>query len=469
MHRFNLVAAFDRNNAIGTTIRGKSRLPWRLQRDLDRFKNLTEGSTVLMGRRTWDSLPCKPLPDRKNIVLTTKPMDNEDVVFSSDLEWCFDELARDHGYVIGGQDLYDRAPDDPRLDQVHLTRVHRSHPGCDTFFPTKKLTKDKFRVKLASSIEYERDLPYHYEVLERRNTSETAYLDLLRDVLHHGVEKDDRTGTGIKSIFAPNKLEFDLRYNSFPLLTTKKLFFKGIAEELLWFLRGSVNTKELQDRGVHFWDANSTNKFLCNRKLGHFGENTIGKGYGHQIRHWGGEYHIPSKSSGGGIDQVQRLIEGLTRDPNSRRHLISTWNVGDLDEMALLPCHMSPVQFWVNSQTQELSCQWYQRSADLFLGVPFNIASYALMTKLVAKDTGLKPGKLTACLGDAHVYLNHMDQVKEQLWRDPKRFPELIIKQSAENKSLDFKHMRSKNGYTHQDFEIIGYDPYPLIKADMAI
>ena len=424
-----------------------------------------------MGRKTWDSLPNKPLLGRKNIVLTNNPTKLNkkwptSVVFSNSIDWCFDRLSKDNGFCIGGQSLYKKSIEDPRLNELHLTEI-KKNMNCDTFFPIDKI--NNFRLKWESQIEFERGIPYQFKILERNNFEEQAYLDLLRNVLHNGVEKSDRTGTGIKSIFAPSKLEFDLRYNKFPLLTTKKVFFKGVAEELLWFLKGSVNVEKLQEKGIHFWDANSSNEFLCKRKLGHFGENTIGKGYGHQIRHWGGEYDIGAKVSSGGIDQINNLIKTIKDNPNSRRLIISAWNVSDLSEMALDPCHMIPVQFWVDTIKNELSCQWYQRSADLFLGLPFNIASYALLTKLIAKDTNLNMGKLTVSIGDAHIYLNHINQVKQQLSKPIGQFPELEFKKSAKNKTLNLHDMKSKNCYNFKDFKIIGYNPCPIIKAKMAI
>lgn len=472
LKKFHLICCHSKTGGIGIINNGKPMLPWHLPDDLHRFKRITKGKTILMGRNTWDSLPKKPLPGRKNIVLTSNPINlskkyPRSVVFSQNIDWCFDHLAKENGFVIGGQSLYEKAIKDPRLDELHLTEIQKSI-RCDSFFPIDSVyNSNEFVLGWQSPIEYYRGIPYQFKILTRNNVAEQAYIDLLIDVMAHGIKKKDRTNTGIKSIFAPPKLEFDLRYNQFPLLTTKKVFFKGIAEELFWFLRGSVDTTELQERGIHFWDSNSSHEFLHQHHLEHFGENTIGKGYGHQLRHWNGKYDISTKTSSAGIDQVQRLIDTIINDPTSRRLILNVWNVGDLDQMALAPCHLVPVQFWVN--TQELSCQWYQRSADLFLGLPFNIASYALLTKLIAKDTGLNPGKLTVCLGDAHVYLNHLDQIKEQIGRPIKRFPELEFKESAKNKSLELSDMKSKNGYNYKDFEIIGYNPCSVIKAKMAV
>jgi dihydrofolate reductase/thymidylate synthase len=470
--RFNLIVAFDKNNAIGK----QNTLPWgNLSHDLQRFKELTKNKTILMGRKTWDSLPHKPLKDRKNVILTSSAMNkvngtHKNLIFNDNLEWCMDTVSKDNGFVIGGQDLYTKALDDPRIDKVYVTKIDKSFNGCDAFFPTDKLTKDKFRLTYESTTEYKKGIPYKFQEYKRRNDEELSYLNLLRNVLDYGIVKDDRTETGIKSLFAPNKLEFDLSHDKYPLLTTKKVFFKGVAEELFWFLRGSVDVRELQRKGIHFWDDNSTNKFLSTRKLGAYGENTIGLGYGHQIRHWGGKHHFDTKFSIGGIDQVQQLIDTIKTDPNSRRLILSAWNVSDLDKMALPPCHFSPVQFWVNTDTNELSCQWYQRSADLFLGVPFNIASYALLTKLVAKETGLKAKKIIGCFGDAHIYQNHIDAVKEQISREPKKFPELEFKRSCKNKNLELSTMRcDRTCYNYKDFKITGYEPFASIKAKMAI
>ena len=262
----------------------------------------------------------------------------------------------------------------------------------------------------------------------------TPYEDLLREVFEHGTPKGDRTGTGTRSLFG-KQIRFDLA-ESFPLITTKRVHFKSVAYELLWFLRGEGNTKYLTDNGVTIWDewANS--------------QGDLGPVYGVQWRSW-------PTPDGGHIDQIALVLEQLKQNPDSRRHLVSAWNVAELDEMALMPCHAF-FQFYVADG--KLSCQLYQRSADMFLGVPFNIASYALLTLMVAQQTGLEPGEFIWTGGDCHLYLNHLEQARLQLSREP--FP------------LPTMHITRRGGiddYDLEDFELEGYQAHPSIKAPIAV
>ncbi len=261
------------------------------------------------------------------------------------------------------------------------------------------------------------------------------YLDLLRHVLDHGTQKSDRTGTGTVSVFGA-QLRFDLNAG-FPLLTTKKVHLKSIIHELLWFLKGDTNVKYLQDNGVRIWDEWARP------------DGDLGPVYGYQWRSW-------PAPDGRHIDQIAQIIDMLKKNPDSRRIIVSAWNVADLDKMALMPCHAF-FQFYVADG--KLSCQLYQRSADMFLGVPFNIASYALLTLMVAQVCGLKPGDFVHTFGDTHVYNNHMTQVNEQLSRSPRALPVMKLNPAVKN-IHDFKY---------EDFTLEGYDPHPLIKAPVAV
>jgi len=261
------------------------------------------------------------------------------------------------------------------------------------------------------------------------------YLDLLKRVSDEGAEKKDRTGTGTVSVFG-HQMRFDLS-DGFPLLTTKKLHLKSIVHELLWFLNGDTNTKYLNDNGVRIWNEWADE----NGDLGNI--------YGYQWRSW-------SAPDNKHIDQISEVIDSIKNNPNSRRHIVSAWNVGDLDKMALPPCHIL-FQFYVADG--KLSCQLYQRSADIFLGVPFNIASYALLLMMMAQVTGLKPGTFVHTLGDAHIYVNHIEQVKLQLSRETRKLPSLIINPSRKS-IFDFEF---------EDFELQEYDPHPHIKGAISI
>jgi thymidylate synthase len=264
---------------------------------------------------------------------------------------------------------------------------------------------------------------------------EQQYLDLVAEVLEHGTRKSDRTGTGTLSVFG-RQLRFGLE-DSFPLLTTKKLHLKSILCELLWFLRGDTNVRWLQERGVTIWDEWADEN----------GE--LGPVYGYQWRHW-------RAADGKEVDQIANLIQSLRHKPDSRRHVVSAWNPADIDRMALPPCHLL-FQFYVAGG--RLSCQMYQRSADLFLGVPFNIASYSALTLMVAQVTGLQPAEFILTLGDAHLYLNHLEQAREQVTRKPRAFPRLRLN-AAVRELFEFRY---------EDFTLENYDPHPAIKAPIAV
>ena len=261
------------------------------------------------------------------------------------------------------------------------------------------------------------------------------YLDLMERILADGVEKCDRTGTGTLSVFG-HQTRFDLAAG-FPLLTTKKLHLKSIIYELLWFLAGDTNIKYLNDHGVSIWDEWADER------------GDLGPVYGRQWRSW------PARD-GGAIDQIANLTDAIRHNPDSRRLIVTAWNPADVDKMALPPCHCL-FQFYVANG--RLSCQLYQRSADVFLGVPFNIASYALLTMMVAQVTGLAPGTFIHTFGDAHLYLNHIDQARLQLARTPRRLPEMKINQAATDIFA----------FGFEDFALEGYDPYPHIKAKVAV
>jgi thymidylate synthase len=261
------------------------------------------------------------------------------------------------------------------------------------------------------------------------------YLELLRHILDHGTPKADRTGTGTLSVFG-YQMRFDLA-QGFPLLTTKKLHLRSIIHELLWFLAGDTNVRYLHEHGVTIWDewADASGE--------------LGPIYGAQWRSW-------PTPDGGKIDQISRVIEAIRANPDSRRHVVSAWNVAELDEMALLPCH-ALFQLWVGDG--RLSCQLYQRSADVFLGVPFNIASYALLTTMMAQVCGLQPGDFVHTFGDAHLYRNHLEQARLQLTRDPRPLPTMTLN----------PEVRSIFDFCFADFTLSGYDPHPAIKAPIAV
>jgi thymidylate synthase len=262
-----------------------------------------------------------------------------------------------------------------------------------------------------------------------------AYLDLMQHILDHGADKADRTGTGTRSVFG-YQMRFDLAAG-FPLLTTKKLHVKSIIYELLWFIDGDTNVRWLQERGVHIWDEWAD------------AEGELGPVYGKQWRSW-------QTADGRTVDQLTDVIDQIKRKPDSRRLIVSAWNVGEVERMALPPCHVL-FQFYVAGG--RLSCQLYQRSVDVFLGLPFNIASYALLTMMVAQVCDLQPGEFIHTSGDAHLYRNHFDQAQLQLGREPRHLPQMRINPGV----------KDITGFCYEDFELVGYDAHPHIKADVSV
>lgn len=290
---------------------------------------------------------------------------------------------------------------------------------------------------------------------EKRGHDEHEYLDLVRQVLKRGRLKGDRTGTGTRSMFGM-QARYSLR-GQFPLLTTKRVFWKGVLEELLWFIKGSTNAKELSAKGVKIWDANGSRAFLDRQGFPEREEGDLGPVYGFQWRHFGADYtDMHADYTNQGLDQLQHVIDTIRTNPDDRRIIMCAWNPKDVPLMALPPCH-ALCQFYVADG--ELSCQLYQRSADLGLGVPFNIASYALLTYMIAHITGLKPGDFVHTLGDAHVYVNHVEPLKTQLQREPRPFPTLHIR----------RMVTSIDDFRSDDFELRDYNPHAAIKMDMAV
>ncbi|KAK8207452.1 thymidylate synthase [Phyllosticta capitalensis] len=314
---------------------------------------------------------------------------------------------------------------------------------------------------------------------------EYQYLDLIRQILAHGEHRPDRTGTGTYSLFAPPQLRFSLSKPSndpsappvpiLPLLTTKRVFLRAVIAELLWFISGSTSSKPLSDAGIKIWDGNGSREFLDSVGLGHREEGDLGPVYGFQWRHFGAEYKdCHADYTGQGVDQLAEVIDKLRNKPFDRRIIMSAWNPADLKKMALPPCHMF-AQFYVSfpaakrgengeegsKQKGVLHTLLYQRSCDMGLGVPFNIASYALLTHMLAHVCDLVPGSLTHTMGDAHVYLDHVEALKVQLEREPRDFPELAIKNREVGGSID--------GWEVSDFEVKGYEPHKSIPMKMSV
>ncbi|OAY37221.1 bifunctional dihydrofolate reductase-thymidylate synthase isoform X1 [Manihot esculenta] len=504
---YQVVVAATRDMGIGKD----GKLPWRLPSDLKFFKDVTmttsdsgKKNAVIMGRKTWESIPLehRPLPGRLNVVLTRSGSFDiataENVVMCGSLNSALELLAAspyclsiEKAFVIGGGQILREALNAPGCDAIHMTEIE-TNIDCDTFIPT--VDSSVFQPWYSSFPMVENSIRYCFATYVRVRSSvvesngennglssdsgsenskfevkkfsflpkmvferheEFLYLRLVQDIISDGVLKDDRTGTGTLSKFGC-QMRFNLR-KTFPLLTTKKVFWRGVVEELLWFISGSTNAKVLQEKGIHIWDGNASRDYLDSIGLKDREEGDLGPVYGFQWRHFGARYtDMHADYTGQGFDQLLDVIDKIKSNPDDRRIILSAWNPSDLKLMALPPCHMF-AQFYVANG--ELSCQMYQRSADMGLGVPFNIASYALLTCMIAHVCNLVPGDFIHVFGDAHVYSSHVRPLQEQLQKLPKPFPILMI--NPEKKNID--------SFVAADFKLIGYDPHHKIEMKMAV
>jgi len=378
-------------------------------------------------------------------------------------------------FVIGGEQLFKESFENDLCDHIYLTEVDEKHISQvvdsdggknNVVFPTipKYFEKNNSKKGTTKGLEF-----ITYKNKLDPNSQEKQYMDLMTEILEKGESKSDRTNTGTLSVFGKH-LTFSMENGEFPLLTTKNVWFKGVVEELLFFLRGEHDNRKLQKENVHIWDGNTSKEYLKNNHREHIEEHDLGLAYGVQWRAAGAKLeNIDTNYVGKGIDQIQQCINLIQNDPSSRRIIINAWNVPQLEDMALVPCHMM-YQFNVRSYDVKshenskgfLDCMMTQRSSDSFLGLPFNIASTATLTHILAKVTGYKPGKIIINLGDTHIYSNHIDQVKTQLSRKMIKFPTLHIKP-------DIKNIKDIENLKFEDFELKNYNRYPTIKADMAV
>ncbi|KMZ60393.1 Thymidylate synthase, Dihydrofolate reductase [Zostera marina] len=493
-----VVAATTGDMGIGKD----GKLPWKLPSDLKFFKEITMSTSdsskknaVIMGRKTWESLPShfRPLAGRLNVVLTRSQSFDiaamENVVTSGSIRSALELLAAspyclsiERVFVIGGGEVFRETLNDPGCDAIHVTDIEMDKIGCDTFIPG--INFSVFRPWYSSFPSVENNIRYSFVSYVRvQNGEETTdilnnsklevksfsclpklifkrheefiYLQLVEDIISNGVLRNDRTGTGTVSKFGC-QMRFNLR-KSFPLLTTKRVFWRGVVEELLWFISGSTNAKVLRDKNINIWADNASRDYLDRIGLTDREEGDLGPIYGFQWRHFGAKYtDMHADYTGKGFDQLLDVIDKIKNNPNDRRIILSAWNPSDLKLMALPPCHMF-AQFYVANG--ELSCQMNQRSADMGLGVPFNIASYSLLTCMIAQVCDLVPGDLVHVLGDAHVYTNHIKPLETQLEKHPKPFP--ILKINPLKKDID--------SFMEADFELIGYDPHHKIEMKMAV
>ena len=470
----NIICAMDSKNGIGIN----NSLPWHIEDDMKYFKKVTEKvnqdgkkNAIIMGRKTWDSIPSKyrPLKNRLNIVLSrlNKECKGADLV-TNNIELAISYIKQnntiDQTFIIGGSEIYNEFMKDEnkiKIDKIYVTHIHKKF-NCDKFFPE---IGSKYILEDISNLKKSNEIPYKFAVYKKTNIvhPEYQYINMLKNIIDNGTIRKDRTGTGTKSLFGC-QMRYDISKH-FPLLTTKRMYWKGIVEELLWFLRGDTDANKLKEKNVHIWDGNSSREYLDSIGLNNYREGECGPIYGFNFRHFGGlykgcDYNYENDRNNGiknGYDQVKNCINLIKNNPCSRRIIINLWNPCDLDKVALPACHVL-YQFYVSNG--KLSCSMYQRSGDMGLGVPFNIASASLMTYIFAKLCNLEPGEFIHTIGDAHIYLDHIESLKEQLKRKPRPFPYLNIEDKNYNKVEDFNF---------NDFNISGYYPLPTIRMKMAV
>jgi dihydrofolate reductase / thymidylate synthase len=480
----NLIASINQNFTIGVN----NDLLIKSKEDLSHFYKVTttkypEGNVniLIMGYNTWLSIPekNKPLKKRMNLIITKNHKDeiieSENIKAFTDLysclQWC-DKNPLGKVFVIGGETIYNQCYEyfSDNIKSVYLTKFMDNYLTGGTQIKRfnhcilqNKTIVHKKTSELSQCLVNEKGSYYPqkmninyltFESLDYINKGEYQYLNLLKRVMDEGIHGHTRNGK-TRSLFA-EKMVFDMK-DGFPLLTTKQMGYKTILRELLWFIRGSTSNKELVDKNVHIWNQNSTREFLDSRNL-NYEEGDLGPVYGFQWRHSGAEYvDCHTDYTGQGIDQLKNVIDLIKNDPHSRRIIMNAWNPIDLDKMALPPCHVM-CQFHVDSEKRTLNCQLYQRSGDMFLGVPFNIASYSFLLHIIAYITRYKPGKLTHILGDTHIYEDHFDAVNQQLERVPISFPDLAIN-GPHNLDID--------NLSEDMFTIKNYKSYEKISAPM--
>tara|TARA_Y100001980_G_C14550738_1_gene333484 strand:- start:1 stop:1437 length:1437 start_codon:yes stop_codon:yes gene_type:complete len=477
---FDLIAAVDENNGIGKD----DSIPWSLSKDLKYFQQLTSNSYIIMGRKTWESLPKKPLPNRINIIISSQNIPltslhfihkynpyticcsntNTIYIFNS-LQLALDCIKNSecenikNTFVIGGEQLYNEAIHYPDCNNIYITKIYKNF-DCDKFFPSIPLP---LRLMSVSEFECENNIYFRYLLYSKnsfnpyKNKEEHEYLRLLKRIIGTGNIKQNRTGIKSSSLFG-ERLKYDLR-DTFPILTTRRQYFRGVFEELLFYLRGDTNNNNLVEKGVNVWTKNTTREFLDSRNLD-YEVGDMGPTYGFNFRNFGGDYVDCNHEHKCGVDQLEQLIHTLKTDTDSRRMIITLWDPKNNKKSALPSC-MCFYQFYV-SPGNELNLQVYIRSSDFFLANNWNTCTAALFVHLLCNLEGIDmtPGDLTIVMGDVHVYHNQLEGIKSCLDRKPKPFPKLIVKSEKKNSITDF---------SFDDICLVGYEADKRVKVDMAV
>lgn len=473
-------------------------LPWEIKKDLKYFKDITSTiqqdtkinyiNACIMGRKTWESIPenFRPLPNRLNIIITQTPKksDNPYIIYTDfvNLQSTINKFNEAHhksndnkiiqiyeSFIIGGESIYKYAFEHLPIKLIYTTEVYIDDKDFTSFFPIKIHENKKFTLQNCSLFQKENNYLFRYliyinkELIDSetkifRNKEEDKYLEIMNNILTTGIKRADRTGTGTLSLFG-QQMKFDLS-DTFPICTTKKIFFRAVFEELMLYIRGQTDNKILNSKKIHIWDGNTSEEFLKKRGLP-FREGDMGETYGFNFRHFGGEYKgCDADYSGVGFDQLNEVIRLIKEEPTSRRIIINLWNP-DGNQRAALPSCLCMYQFYVDTTNNKLNLQIYIRSSDYFLANNWNTCTGALLVHMLCNLEGINytPGELTVVTGDTHLYLSHIEQVKTNLMRQPYPFPKLLISGKKQNiESFEFT-----------DLKLIGYKSYPNIPAEMAV
>lgn len=463
LKNINLIVACQKDGGISL----KGKIPWTCPSDMRHFREITINSrpplknAVVMGRKTFDSIG-KPLSGRINYVVTKNESlsSTDSIIYATSLDGALKSAAQNNSvdkiFVIGGADIYHQTLRDWNqfIDTTWLTQINTNYE-CDRHI-NLDLIKENHYLSLCNPHTDPTGTELTFHKYLGRNRGEEGYLNLMQRILDEGELRNNRTGIKTRSLFG-ERLVFDIS-ERIPFITTKKLAWKTCLKETLFFISGKTDNAILNSQNVHIWDGNSSREYLdriglVNRRVG-----DLGPVYGFQWRHFGADYDTcESDYTDKGIDQLSEIIRLIKTDPTSRRIVLTAWNPAAQSKMVLPPCHM--VAQWYVRKSQFLDCQMYQRSCDVALGVPFNIASYSMLTYMLAHVCGLQPGRYTQVLGDAHLYETHISSIKEQLQRHPHQFPRLQFARKVSNIE-DFKL---------SDFIIHNYESYPAINMDMVV
>jgi len=455
--KFDIITCTDINRGIG---KGGT-IPWNEPEDIKRFKQITTTASknkinaIVMGRKTYESIG-KPLSNRLNVIISSTLKDVQDCYvfdnFNKALNFLDEKLEVENCFIIGGAQLYELVLSDPRLRFVYITRLHKDY-DCDVYFPVVSYSK-------YTILETYADEHYTFEKLSIVNNEEEHFLNIMCNILSSNYKSVDRTQVGTYSLFGQH-LRFDLRH-SFPLMTTRKLFLRPILEEFKFIMSGSTDVNKLREKNVHIWDANTTRQFLDINGLTHLPEYDMGPTYGFLVRHFGATYvDCKTDYTNQGYDQLQDVYNLIKNNPSSRRIRISQWDPSNLDKSPLPSC-LCQFDFFVNTNEKTLSLCVFLRSSDTFLALMWNVAYSAIFCMVMAKLTGYTPGDLVVNTCNSHIYLNHVDQVKEQLIRTPYPFPTAKLLKNI--KTIDDIQTLEVN-----DFNIKSYVSHPKLTGEMAI